>query len=66
MPLARASLVCRPTGEYLHEIPLLLLVDTQRLVCKCAGQALVSGIWPAFFRHFYFQVMSKAFVFHIK
>ena len=49
MPLARASLVCRPIGEYLHEIPLFLLVDTHGLVCKCAGQALARGIWPASF-----------------
>ena len=44
MPLARASLVCQPIGEYIHEIPLFLLVDTQGLVCKCAGQALARGI----------------------
>ena len=28
---------------------LFLLVDTQGLVCKCAGQALARVIWPASF-----------------
>ena len=28
IPLARASLVCQPIGEHIHEIPLFLLVDT--------------------------------------
>ena len=49
MPLARASLVCQPIAEYVHEVPLFLLVDTHGLVCKCDGQALTRGIWPASF-----------------
>ena len=49
MPLAGASRICQPIGKGLHQIPLFLLVDTQGLVCKCAGQAPARGIWPASF-----------------
>ena len=45
--------VCQPVGEceYLYQLPLFLLVDTQGLVCKCAGQAFAKGNFvPPFFR----------------
>ena len=51
MPLARASRLCQPIGKGLYQIPLFLLVDTQGLVFKCAGQAPARGIWPASFVH---------------
>ena len=39
--------VCQPIGTEVFGEDILLLVDKKGLVCKYAGQALASNIWPA-------------------
>ena len=39
--------MCQPIGTDVFGEDILLLVDKKGLVCKYAGQALASNIWPA-------------------